>query len=195
MLGRHRKALAQLGRLFKSGTVKKTYWAVVEGSPDADAGTIEPPLGRLDVTRGWWMKHDPAGQPAVTKWKVLGAVPPPPPGGGRSTCRRQVGWGRAASPHHPHPAAPSLAARATAGDPPPAGEGKTITWLALEPCTGRTHRAARALRRNRLADNAFMKISVGGGLAVADYFNMFNTVQESNADEDLGSGGAMILPI
>ena len=42
--------------------------------------------------------------------------------------------------------------------------------------------------------NACMKISVGGGLAVADYFNMFNTVQESNADEDLGSGGAMILP-
>jgi hypothetical protein len=42
--------------------------------------------------------------------------------------------------------------------------------------------------------NAFMKISVGGGLAVADYFTMFNTVQESDADEDLGSGGAMILP-
>jgi hypothetical protein len=42
--------------------------------------------------------------------------------------------------------------------------------------------------------NAFMKVSVGGGLAVADYFNMFNTVQESNADEDLGSGGVMILP-
>ena len=42
--------------------------------------------------------------------------------------------------------------------------------------------------------NAFMKVSVGGGLAVADYFNMYKTVQESDADEDLGSGGAMILP-
>src|ERR1022692_1257906 len=42
--------------------------------------------------------------------------------------------------------------------------------------------------------NAFMKISVTGQLAVADYFTMFNTVQESDSDEDLGSGGAMILP-
>lgn len=43
--------------------------------------------------------------------------------------------------------------------------------------------------------NAFVKLSTSGGhLAVADYFNMFNTVQESNADEDLGSGGAIVLP-
>jgi hypothetical protein len=42
--------------------------------------------------------------------------------------------------------------------------------------------------------NAFMKLSLSGQLAVADYFNMHNTMQESNADEDLGSGGAMILP-
>ncbi len=72
VLGRHRKALAQLGRLFKSGTVEKTYWAVVEGVPASDEGVIELPLGRLDETRGWWMKHDPKGQPAITKWKVLG---------------------------------------------------------------------------------------------------------------------------
>jgi tRNA pseudouridine32 synthase / 23S rRNA pseudouridine746 synthase len=72
VLGRHRKALAQLGRLFKSGAIDKTYWAVAEGAPATDDGTIELPLGRLDETRGWWMKHDPQGQPAVTKWKVLG---------------------------------------------------------------------------------------------------------------------------
>ena len=42
--------------------------------------------------------------------------------------------------------------------------------------------------------NAFMKIFVTGQLAVADYFTMYNTVQESGSDEDLGSGGAMILP-
>jgi outer membrane protein assembly factor BamB len=42
--------------------------------------------------------------------------------------------------------------------------------------------------------NAFVKLSTSGGLAVADYFNMFNTVQESNRDEDLGSGGAIVLP-
>jgi tRNA pseudouridine32 synthase/23S rRNA pseudouridine746 synthase len=42
------------------------------------------------VTRGWWMKHDPEGQHAVTKWKVLGRSTP-------------------------------------------------LTWIALEPLTGRTH--------------------------------------------------------
>jgi len=72
VLGRHRKALAALGKRFKNGEIGKTYWAVVEGSPATDEGVIELPLGRLDDTRGWWMKHDPGGQPAVTKWKVLG---------------------------------------------------------------------------------------------------------------------------
>ncbi len=42
--------------------------------------------------------------------------------------------------------------------------------------------------------NAFLKLSTSGGLAVADYFNMSNTVQESDSDEDLGSGGAIVLP-
>jgi hypothetical protein len=41
--------------------------------------------------------------------------------------------------------------------------------------------------------NAFVKISTANG-KVVDYFTMYNTVQESNADEDLGSGGAMLLP-
>ena len=43
--------------------------------------------------------------------------------------------------------------------------------------------------------NAFLKVSTSGNtLAVADYFTMFNTNAESNGDEDLGSGGAMVLP-
>jgi hypothetical protein len=42
--------------------------------------------------------------------------------------------------------------------------------------------------------NGFIKVSTSAGLAVADYFNMFNTVSESNADQDLGSGAAMVLP-
>lgn len=31
-------------------------------------------------------------------------------------------------------------------------------------------------------------------LRVADYFNMFNTISESDGDKDLGSGGALVLP-
>jgi hypothetical protein len=43
--------------------------------------------------------------------------------------------------------------------------------------------------------NAFIKISTAGNsLSVADYFTMFNTDAESDADEDLGSGGEMLLP-
>jgi tRNA pseudouridine32 synthase / 23S rRNA pseudouridine746 synthase len=76
VLGRHRKALAHLGLLFKHGKVGKTYWAVVEGGPDTDEGTVELSLGRLDERRGWWMKPDPNGLPSVTTWKVLGRSPP-----------------------------------------------------------------------------------------------------------------------
>src|SRR5215510_10194942 len=72
VLGRHRKALATLGRLFKTGAIGKCYWAVVESGPTEDEGVIDLPLARRDESRGWWMKPDPAGQEAVTKWKVLG---------------------------------------------------------------------------------------------------------------------------
>src|SRR5437868_230850 len=72
VLGRHRKATASLGLLFKHGKIGKTYWAVVERGPADDEGTIDMPLGRLNVERGWWQKPDPDGQKAVTNWKVCG---------------------------------------------------------------------------------------------------------------------------
>ena len=43
--------------------------------------------------------------------------------------------------------------------------------------------------------NAFLKLSTTASkLTVADYFNMSNTGAESNADQDLGSGGDLLLP-
>jgi hypothetical protein len=43
--------------------------------------------------------------------------------------------------------------------------------------------------------NAFMKLSTSGNqLAVADYFEMDNGVEESDNDTDLGSGGTIVLP-
>jgi tRNA pseudouridine32 synthase/23S rRNA pseudouridine746 synthase len=92
VLGRHRKATASLGLLFKHGKISKTYWTIVEGGPAEDAGEIDIPLGRLNAERGWWQKPDPNGQPATTRWKVLG----------RSLTEQ-------------------------------------LTWLAMEPLTGRTH--------------------------------------------------------
>lgn len=42
--------------------------------------------------------------------------------------------------------------------------------------------------------NAFVNLSTISGISVADYFTMHNTTSESNGDEDLGSGGALLLP-
>jgi hypothetical protein len=43
--------------------------------------------------------------------------------------------------------------------------------------------------------NAFIKLSAANNqLTVTDYFTMYNTTDESNGDEDLGSGGALVLP-
>jgi tRNA pseudouridine32 synthase/23S rRNA pseudouridine746 synthase len=95
VLGRHRKATASLGLLFKHGKIDKTYWAVVEGGPETNEGEIDIPLGRLDAERGWWQKPDPNGLPSKTTWKVMGR-------------------GTDAS-------------------------GAKLTWLAMEPITGRTH--------------------------------------------------------
>jgi len=182
VLGRHRKALAELGRLFKSGRIAKTYWALVEGGPAEEAGRIDLPLGRKDATRGWWMKHDPQGQPAVTTWKVLGraaanteqqgaddgaASSSPPPCGEGSGVGVAVG-GRNSLNNYPPPQPSPNASRAcptcaTSAEPGqarvPSGEGAHLTggesiassrrsgadtathltWLALEPLTGRTH--------------------------------------------------------
>jgi tRNA pseudouridine32 synthase / 23S rRNA pseudouridine746 synthase len=153
VLGRHRKALETLGKLFKGGRVGKTYWAVVEGGPAEDAGRIELPLARRDESRGWWMKVDPQGQPSVTKWKVLGravvaagtesnlaiagATTSPLPLAGEGQ-----GGGMHQDSREPFP---------LPTPPPQAGEGadrvsrtasnlsQQLTWLALEPLTGRTH--------------------------------------------------------
>ena len=132
VLGRHRKALARLGRLFKSGSIRKTYWAVVEGAPEADEGLVALPLGRRDATRGWWMKHDPQnGQPAVTKWRVLGHCSAAP-----GDCPAAHGPGIApsaarvdAKPRLAIPLSSKVSSKA----------GATMSWLALEPLTGRTH--------------------------------------------------------
>jgi tRNA pseudouridine32 synthase / 23S rRNA pseudouridine746 synthase len=73
VLGRNREALAKLGTLFRNGYVDKTYWAVVIGQVAGDSGVINAPLMRRSADkRSWWMKVDPAGDPSLTRWRVLG---------------------------------------------------------------------------------------------------------------------------
>jgi RluA family pseudouridine synthase len=75
VLGRHRKALARLGRLFSGGLVEKTYWAVIAGAPPQPAGRIELNLKKQTRKSGWKMVVDPAGQAAVTDYRVLDSAP------------------------------------------------------------------------------------------------------------------------
>ena len=43
--------------------------------------------------------------------------------------------------------------------------------------------------------NSFVKISgAASGLKIADYFTMYNEIDESSKDQDLGSGGGLLLP-
>ena len=151
VLGRHRKATASLGLLFKHGRISKTYWAVVDGGPVEDEGTIDLPLGRLNVERGWWQKVDPDGQPSMTKWRVMGRssslkTEPPTPDPLSASSRRGP----------PHEECVGGGERAAFSPLPPlGGEGSGVggdkavaltdpissqlTWLAMEPITGRTH--------------------------------------------------------
>jgi tRNA pseudouridine32 synthase/23S rRNA pseudouridine746 synthase len=130
VLGRHRKATASLGLLFKHGRISKTYWAVVEGGPADDEGTIDMPLGRLNHERGWWQKPDPDGLPSVTKWKVLGRGSLTASPLVEEVEREAFGKGVNSSVAELHPSP----------EPSPAREEAVrLTWLALEPVTGRTH--------------------------------------------------------
>lgn len=72
VLGRHRQALARLGSLFSHGKIEKTYWAVVGGEPEHSEGQIALPLAKQSQRADQWhMKVDPAGQPAITDYRVL----------------------------------------------------------------------------------------------------------------------------
>ena len=72
VVGRHRKALRKMGELFSNGRVRKTYWAILRGVPDQPKGTIDAPLKKRNLQRGWWMEVAEDGQPSVTDYEVLG---------------------------------------------------------------------------------------------------------------------------
>jgi hypothetical protein len=81
-----------------------------------------------------------------------------------------------------------------AGDGPAADTSGNIYFLDANG-TFDTPVNSSGLPPNADYGNAFIKLSTSGSaLSVADYFAMSNTVSESNGDEDLGSGGVLLLP-
>lgn len=72
VLGRHRRAIRELGALFMKRKAEKTYLAVVLGVLADDEGRIDAPLAKVShEKRSWWMKVDPAGQPSATRYRVV----------------------------------------------------------------------------------------------------------------------------
>ena len=69
-----RAALVAVQAAFAEGRVRKTYWAVVDGAPGADAGEVDVPLLKRSDVGGWRMVVDPAGAAARTAWRVRGQV-------------------------------------------------------------------------------------------------------------------------
>lgn len=78
VLGRHRQALHRLGKMFASGTIEKTYWALVRGVPSAAEGIIDLPLVKQsDSPKRWWMRVAQEGEKdsvsALTHYKIMGS--------------------------------------------------------------------------------------------------------------------------
>lgn len=75
VLGRNDRALKKLGKLFETGKINKIYWAITEGRPPQDEGTIDLPLAKVKMPKGWSMKAakkgDEGAQEAVTDYKVM----------------------------------------------------------------------------------------------------------------------------
>ena len=83
-----RAALLTVQAAFAAGRVGKVYWAMVDGVPAAAAGIVDAPLLKVSTAAGWRMVISPAGQPARTAWRVLGA------GGGRAWLELRPQTGR-----------------------------------------------------------------------------------------------------
>ena len=71
LLARNPKAHKRFQRAFEARQVEKTYVAVLDGMPEAEAGTIDLALDKVSSAEaGWRMVPDPAGRAAVTHWRV-----------------------------------------------------------------------------------------------------------------------------
>ena len=72
LFARHPSARAKYQQAFESGSVQKTYLAVVAGELAGEEGLIDLPLTKKSSEEaGWRMVGDPKGQRATTRWRRL----------------------------------------------------------------------------------------------------------------------------
>lgn len=72
LFARHPSARAKFQQAFESGSVEKTYLALVAGTLTDEEGEIDLPLAKKSSAEaGWRMVGDPKGQRAVTRWRRI----------------------------------------------------------------------------------------------------------------------------
>ncbi|GBR44095.1 ribosomal RNA large subunit 23S rRNA pseudouridine synthase A [Neokomagataea tanensis NBRC 106556] len=71
MIARRKTALIAAQNAFTQRHVHKTYWAIVNGRPPNEEGTLTVPLKKHTTPTGWRMISDPEGDHAETHWRVL----------------------------------------------------------------------------------------------------------------------------
>jgi len=75
VLGRHRKALSRLGKMFASSRVQKTYTAIIPTVIEGDSGVIDAPLIKVHKYKGWKMRvagdGEDGAQESVSEYRVL----------------------------------------------------------------------------------------------------------------------------
>ena len=72
LLARNPKARASFQQAFESGSVEKTYLAVVDGVPEGALGLVDLPLAKVSsAEEGWRIVPDDNGKRAQTRWRKL----------------------------------------------------------------------------------------------------------------------------
>lgn len=71
ILARDRRTAARLAELFQGRDVEKTYWALVVGVPDHEAGVIDVPLAKRGAEGKQRVESVDDGQNAETEFRIL----------------------------------------------------------------------------------------------------------------------------
>lgn len=74
LFARNPKSRARFQQAFESGSVEKSYIAVVDGETPGDEGVIDLPVAKFSTAAdGWKMVIDDKGKRAETHWRRIGS--------------------------------------------------------------------------------------------------------------------------